>query len=81
MSKQMALYLMIGGALMSGYDLMTTPAGGSGGALYGAGKPLEMLRWNVYTSPVTTTPAAPAKNYYLSASDAAAVLGAYLYFF
>lgn len=74
MTKQTALWLMIGGAALSVYDMATTEAGASGGALYGAGKPLESLRWKVYTNDTTK------KSYYLSISDAAALTGAFLYF-
>lgn len=67
MNKQMALALMLGGAALSVYDMV------SDGALYGAGKPLESLRWKVHT-------AADGKNWYVSASDIAAVTGAFFYF-
>lgn len=80
MNKQTAFWMMVIGAAMSVYDIATTPNGGIGGDLYGTGKPLESLRVKVYTRPATTTPAAPAKDYYASVSDAAAVIGAFLYF-
>jgi len=79
-NKNTAFWVMLAGVALSAYDIYSTPAGGTGGALYGPGKPLESMRWNVYTSPATTTPAAPAKNYYVSVSDAAALVGAYFYF-
>lgn len=68
MSKKTATYLLIGGALVSLYDAM------SGGSLYGAGKPLEKLRWKIYTT-------ASGTNYYLSISDAAALTGAAILLF
>ena len=84
MSKNTALWLMLGGVALSAYDIMTTPVGGVAGDLYGAGKPLEKLRFKVYTKDAVvaagTTPASPAKDYYVSASDAAAMVGAYFYF-
>ena len=81
MNKSTALWVMLIGAGLSAYDLMTTPTGGTAGDLYGADKPLASLRWKVYTRPATTTaPVTPAKDYYLSASDAAAIVGAYFYF-
>ena len=67
MSKKMALYLMLGGAAVSVYDMVTE------NSLYGAGKPLEKMRWKVYTT-------AAGKNWYVSISDAAAIAGAALYF-
>lgn len=67
MNKKTALWLMIGGAAVSLYDMV------SDGALYGTGKPLEKFRWKVYTS-------ASGKNFYVSISDAAALAGAVLYF-
>lgn len=73
MSKKTALWMMIGGAALSGYDLMTTPPGGNGGDLYGAGKPLEKLRFEVHKN-------AAGKQYFVSVSDAAAVIGAFFYF-
>jgi hypothetical protein len=69
MNKKTGLYMMVIGAAVSVYDLATD------GSLYGAGKPLEKLRVKVYTSTST-----PPKNWYVSISDAAAVVGAYLYF-
>lgn len=80
MNKTTALWVMLGGVALSGYDLMTTKAGAAGGELYAEGKPLASLRWNFYKQPATTSPAAPAKNYYISISDAAALVGAYFYF-
>lgn len=73
MTKQHALWLMLGAAALSVYDLATTPTGGSGGDLYGTGKPLEKMRWKAYTTDA-------GKNYYVSVSDAAALVGAFLYF-
>lgn len=70
MTKKMALYLMIGGAALSVYDLMA-----DGNPLYGPGKPLEKMRWKVYTSTAT-----PPKDWYVSISDAAAIIGAVFYF-
>lgn len=69
-TKQTALYLMLGGAALSLYDMM-----GTGNPLYGAGMPLEKLRWKVYT-----TTATPPKDLYVSISDAAALIGAIFYF-
>jgi hypothetical protein len=81
MNKSTALYVMLIGAALSAYDIMTTKEGAAAGDLYGAGKPLESLRVKVYTKPATTVaPVMPAKDYYVSASDAAAVIGAYFYF-
>lgn len=80
MNKQTAFWMMVLGAGASIYDIATTPAGGTAGDLYGPGKMLESFRAKVYTRPATTAPAAPAKDYYISASDAAAVIGAYFYF-
>lgn len=73
MNKNTALWLMLGGAALSVYDLVTTPANGTGGALYGAGKPLENMRWKVHTT-------AEGKNWYLSVTDGAALAGAFFYF-
>lgn len=67
MTKKTALYLMLAGAAASVYDLV------SDGGLYGPGKPLEKMRWKVYTT-------ADGKNWYVSISDAAAVIGAGIYF-
>jgi hypothetical protein len=67
MTKKTGLYLLIGGAAVSLYDAF------SGGSLYGAGKPLEKFRWKVYTT-------AAGNNYYVSISDVAAVVGAFVYF-
>jgi hypothetical protein len=67
MSKQVALWLMLGGAAISVYDLVAD------GAMYGAGKPLEKARWKVYTT-------SDNKNWYVSASDLAALTGAFFYF-
>lgn len=64
--KKTGLYLMLAGAAVSAYDLFTK------GELYGAGKPLEKMK--VALNPGSATV------YYLSISDAAAVIGAYLYF-
>ena len=81
MSKNTAFWVMLAGALASGYDLYTTPAGGTAGDLYGAGKPLENMRLKVYTRPASTVaPITAAKDYYLSVTDAAALVGAYFYF-
>lgn len=80
MNKQTALWVMVIGAALSAYDYTTTPDGGTGGALYGVGKPLESMRWSVYTKAATTAPAAPAKDYYISVSDVAALAGAFFYF-
>lgn len=73
MSKSVAFWMMTVGALASAYDLGTTPSGGSGGALYGPGKPLEKMRWKIYTT-------AGGTNIYASVSDVAAVAGAFFYF-
>lgn len=68
MTKRTATWLLVGGALVSLYDAM------SGNSLYGAGKPLESLRWKVMTTE-------DGVNYYVSISDVAAVVGAgYLLF-
>jgi hypothetical protein len=67
MTKKTGLWLLIGGAAVSIYDMV------SGGALYGPGKPLEKLRWKIYTS-------SDGKNWYLSVSDVAAIVGAIVYF-
>lgn len=67
MSKQVALWIMLGGAAVSLYDLM------SDNGVYGVGKPLAAARWKVYTD-------ASQKNWYISASDLAALAGAYFYF-
>jgi len=80
MNKSTALWVMLIGAGLSAYDLMTTEKNATAGALYSEGKPLAALRWKVYTREATTNPATPAKDYYLSASDAAAIVGAYFYF-
>lgn len=70
MSKKTGLYLMLAGVALSVYDLA------SGGGLYGTGKPAEKLRWKVYTSGTGAT----AKDWYVSASDLAAIAGAVIYF-
>jgi len=84
MNKSTALWVMLIGAGLSAVDLATTKQGDTAGALYGPDKPLHSLRWKVYTRDATpangTTAATPAKDYYLSASDAAAIIGAYFYF-
>lgn len=67
MSKQTALWLMLGGAAVSLWELA------SPGAVYGTDKPLASMRWKVHTT-------ADGKNYYVSISDAVAVAGAYFYF-
>ena len=67
MSKKTGLYMMIGGAAVSVYDMVT------GGALYGVGKPLEKLQAKVYTD-------ASGKSWFVKASDALALVGAYIYF-
>lgn len=67
MTKKTALWLLIGGAAISVWDMM------SDNSLYGPGKPLEALRWKVHTT-------ADGKNWYVSASDAVAVTGAIFYF-
>lgn len=73
MSKNTAFWVMVVGAGASIYDLMTTEAGMTGGALYGVGKPLEKARIEAYKT-------AAGKQYYASATDAMAVVGAYFYF-
>lgn len=70
MTKQVALWLMLGGAALSLYDMMTTDH-----PLYGPGKPLEKMRWKVMTSNST-----PPKDWYVSISDIAALTGAVFYF-
>jgi hypothetical protein len=67
MNKNVAFWLMIGGIAVSAYDLLTD------GSLYGSGKPLESLRWKVYTTQ-------SGKNWYVSVSDLAAITGAFFYF-
>lgn len=74
MNKQTALWVLIGGAGLSIYDMLTTEKGANGGNLYGTGKPLEKLRFQVWENDAKT------KQYYVSVSDAAAVLGAWFYF-
>jgi hypothetical protein len=74
MSKKTGLYLMLAGAAVSVIDLVTAKAGEAGGMFYGPGKPLEKMRWKVFTSEAK-------KDYYVSISDAAALAGAYIYFF
>lgn len=82
MNKNTALWMMIIGAGLSVYDIATTPSGGTAGDLYGTGKPLASARWKVYTKPATTVaPVTPAKDYYISISDAVAGVGAWFYFF
>lgn len=68
MSKKTGMYLLIGGTLVSLYDVMT------GNSLYGTGKPLAGLRWKIYTTAAGT-------NYYVSISDAAALAGAAILLF
>jgi len=81
MNKSTALWVMLIGAGLSAYDMMTTKEGATAGDLYGPDKPLASLRFKVYTRPATTTaPVTPAKDFYVSASDAAAIIGAYFYF-
>lgn len=80
-TKNSGFWMMVLGGGASLYDLMTTKEGAVAGDLYGPGKPLESFRFKVYTKPATTTaPITPAKDYYVSISDAAAIFGAYLYF-
>jgi hypothetical protein len=67
MTKKTGLWLMVGGAALSLYDAI------SKGALYGPGKPLENMKWKIYTS-------SSGENYYLSISDIAAIAGAFIYF-
>lgn len=67
MSKKVSLYVMIGGIVVSAYDAFTN------NSLYGPGKPLEKLRFKVYTG-------SNGSNWYVSVSDIAAVLGAIMYF-
>lgn len=66
MNKKTALYMMLAGAAISAYDLAT-------GKVYGPGAPLEKLQVKVYTD-------STGKNWYVKASDALAIVGAYLYF-
>jgi hypothetical protein len=66
MSKKMGLYLMIAGAAVSALELSKP------GTVYGAGKPLESMRWKVYQS--------GDKTLYVSVSDIAALAGAFFYF-
>lgn len=66
MSKKTGLYLMLAGAALSAYDMMTD------GGLYGPGKPMERLHWKVAT--------VSGKDWYISVSDIAAVVGAFVYF-
>lgn len=68
MTKKTALILMLGGAAVSLYDAL-----GEGNPVYGPGKPLEALRWKIHTS-------SDGKNYYVSISDIAIVVGAWFYF-
>lgn len=70
MNKKTALWIMGIGAALSLYDMMASDS-----PLYGAGKPLEKMRWKVYTSD-----GPPKKDWYLSITDAAAIVGAVLYF-
>lgn len=63
MSKSVAFWLLVGGAVVSIWDVMTNQS------LYGPGKPLAGLRWKIWTSATGT-------NYYLSISDAAVIVGA-----
>ena len=78
MSKKVALWLMVGGAAVSLYDAMAKGKNDEANPLYGPGKPLESFRWKVYTSEASGT--APEKNYYISVSDIAAIVGASFYF-
>lgn len=73
MNKQIALYVMLGGVALSLYDAMA-----DGNPLYGVGKPLESMRWKVYTT--KPTDGTQPKDYYVSISDIAALAGAYFYF-
>ena len=73
MTKSTALWVMLGGAAASAYDLFTTKEGAAAGELYGPGKAFEKMRVSVYK---TTA----GKEYFVSVSDAAAVVGAYFYF-
>ena len=68
MNKKTALYLMLGCAAVSLYDLM-----GEGNPVYGEGKPLKDLRWKVYTTATGT-------NWYVSITDIGAAAGAFFYF-
>jgi hypothetical protein len=68
MTKKTALWLMIAGAAVSVYDMS------SGGKVYGPGAPLEKMKVKVITQA-----GPPAKDWYLTVSDAAAVVGAYFY--
>lgn len=71
MSKNAALYLMMGGLAVTLYDTFSR----SGNPLYGPGRPLEMLRWRIplgsdeKIAPVT-----------VSISDLAVLVGAWFYF-
>ena len=67
MNKKTGLYLMLAGAALSAWELAKP------GAVYGAGKPLEKMRWAAYT-------AADGKVFYISISDCAALAGAHPYF-
>lgn len=81
MNKNTIFWVMLISAGLSAYDLMTTKDGATAGDLYGPDKPLASLRFKVYTRPATTTaPVTPAKDFYVSATDAAAILAAYFYF-
>lgn len=81
MNKNTALWTMLIAAGASLYDIMTTKEGAPAGDLYGPGKPLESFRVKVYTRAASTTaPVTPAKDYYVSITDATAMLGAYFYF-
>jgi hypothetical protein len=73
MNKNTALWVLLGGAGLSVYDMVTTKPGANGGNLYGPGKPLENLRFEIYKTDA-------GKQYYMSVSDAAAVIGAWFYF-
>lgn len=73
MTKNTALWLMLGGAALSVYDMVTTEKGAIGGNLYGTDKPLEKLRFEIYKTDA-------GKQYFMSVTDAAAVVGAYFYF-
>ena len=68
MTKKTGLWLMVIGATASLYDAVA-----AGNPLYGPGKPLESLRWKIYTS-------SGGKNYYVSVTDLAIIAGAWIYF-
>ena len=68
MNKQTALWLMIGGAAVSAYDMF-----GKDNPVYGVGKPLEKMRWEIYKG-------SDNKPVFISISDIAALTGAFFYF-